>query len=760
MADHSFEQDVPAAGGTPAAGTPKVPVDDAIVEPAAPVPVAEPVGIAPVLSGTVRLSPTVSAVLSQLLLPGLIAPVPDHLPVAGTQAGNIFNDRYDANLRWYLPTFTLLAPDPAFSFAAAQTGVGPDGKPFNQAVLTLSLQAKDPDDVQQARAANPSLEFQQIPLGSLTATLQVPYKDSTGADATTTVAAQLTPQGSAQELAANGLLGPTVIQAYESLTTLGQATVELQLNYMVWQHVIRRPPVGWPVVVTAEPSPPVEILGPMRPPSPAEPSPPVEILGPMRPPSSAPPSATTAEGLGVQALPIRPNGPEGPPFWPPLQDFWYTSTATAVVTLPLGLTYAAAPYRTRYTITPAGGTTHPIVNANDLLAFNVQQSEYRELTTIGAVQQRYPSLNRLYYGQVSGTVIAIPARYGIICSSSGCGARLDAVVDPAAINGCRFHFTFSLAPVADPIDIARLARDLATTPEAQDQKLTLRFPDGLDFRAPGNLSGFAVASAAYANGPDAGTLLLAIDITDTDTTPAVVNVNLFLTQLTTPSPALFGQIGVRLDDLYTPVVQTTVILNLSTTSGTDDISVALAGNPLQVTATNRAPFDLRLSAFANITVAAITEIDINLTLPSTQSSPLPGGDLAASAVVVRRSIPVAEPFPKPELFRYLAVHTEDVQTIQHPLIVNATPVDFGSAQIAQVDIQFTLSDFPAIPVNSLTLTPQHRVDQVNVVIPVTVAVGGLNTTLTATVTGTDGSQRQVDFTNDFIANPIYVISAF
>jgi hypothetical protein len=630
------------------------------------------------------VSPTISTIIGWLPPAGQIV----HLPVFSTQTGNIFDDRYDRNLRWYLPTFTLLTPDPAFSFAAAQTGVDAAGNPFNQAVLTLSLQEEDPDDVQRARAANPSLEFRQIPALSVTATLQVHYKDTTGADATAAFAAQLTPQGNAQLLTANGLLGPAVIQAYENLTTLGQAAVVLQLKYTVWLH-------------------------------------PYQLPGPV---------------------------------WPPRQEIWYTFIATTTVMLPLGLTYATDPYRARYTITPAGGNAHPIINVDDLLGFDVEQSEYRELTTLGDVRQSYPSLDRLYYGQVSGTVIAIPARYGIICSSNGCAARLDAVVDPAALNGCRFHFTFTLAPVADPIDFAHLVRDLATTPEARNRTLTLRLPDGLDSRMPGNLSGFAVASAAYANGPGDGTLLLAVDITDTGTTPAVVNANLFLTQLTTPGPTLFGQIGARLDDLYTPIVQTSVILNFSTTSGTDDISITLAEDPPQVTAVNRAPFDLHLTAFANITASMITQIDIDETLPSTESFGLPGGDPAAEAVVVRRSIPVAEPFPKPKLFQYLDVHTQDVQTIQHPLIVNATPVNFDTAQIAQVTIQFTLSDLPTIPVNSLTLTPAHRVDQVTVVIPMTVAVAGLSTILTATVTGTNRSQRQVEFTNDFIANPIYVIS--
>ena len=98
---------------------------------------------------------------------GTVTPLPASLPVAGTQSGNLLSDRNDPNLRWYLPAFTLATPDPAFAFAATQTSVDQSGNPFDQAVLTLSVHVQDPADVQQARAANPGLRFQQIPLDNV-----------------------------------------------------------------------------------------------------------------------------------------------------------------------------------------------------------------------------------------------------------------------------------------------------------------------------------------------------------------------------------------------------------------------------------------------------------------------------------------------------------------------------------------------------------------------------------------------------------------
>jgi hypothetical protein len=120
---------------------------------------------------------------------------------------------------------------------------------------------------------------------------------------------------------------------------------------------------------------------------------------------------------------------------------------------------------------------------------------------------------------------------------------------------------------------------------------------------------------------------------------------------------------------------------------------------------------------------------------------------------------VPEPFSRQALFSYVDVHAEDVQTIRHALIVNATAVDFTARQITQADIQFTLNDLPTISVGSLTLSATHRVDQVAVNIPLTSAITALNTTLTVVVTGTDGSQRHLELTNDFIAHPIYLINA-
>src|SRR5665213_3090199 len=79
-----------------------------------------------VLSRSVLLKPFVLNDLTQLLL-------------ANTRSGNIFNDRFNSNLRWYLPKYELAAdPDQFFSFSASQSGVDNSGNPFNKGMVTLS----------------------------------------------------------------------------------------------------------------------------------------------------------------------------------------------------------------------------------------------------------------------------------------------------------------------------------------------------------------------------------------------------------------------------------------------------------------------------------------------------------------------------------------------------------------------------------------------------------------------------------------------
>ena len=88
------------------------------------------------------------------------------------------------------------------------------------------------------------------------------------------------------------------------------------------------------------------------------------------------------------------------------------------VTLGLGNTYAVPSYRPLYTLT-SDGTTRSIVGADDLEQFRSKQSEYVELTALGNIGATYPTLRAVYLGEVSGTVVAVPAAYGVLRTPDG-----------------------------------------------------------------------------------------------------------------------------------------------------------------------------------------------------------------------------------------------------------------------------------------------------------------------------------------------------
>jgi hypothetical protein len=67
-----------------------------------------------------------------------------NIPDVGTQNGNLFVDRFDSALHWYVPHFALAdTPDSSFSFAATQTPeLDSQGNPFRKARLNLSLKKR------------------------------------------------------------------------------------------------------------------------------------------------------------------------------------------------------------------------------------------------------------------------------------------------------------------------------------------------------------------------------------------------------------------------------------------------------------------------------------------------------------------------------------------------------------------------------------------------------------------------------------------
>jgi hypothetical protein len=375
---------------------------------------------------------------------------------------------------------------------------------------------------------------------------------------------------------------------------------------------------------------------------------------------------------------------------------------------------------------------------------------------LGDVQARFPSVRRLYLGQVSGTVVALPVAYGIVHGADGVAATCDALVDPASdLTGSRFHFTFTLAPDVDPIDLAGLTAALPGLPEAAGRALRLTLPDGLDPRHSSTLDGFPAATATFGDGLAPHTVQVSVDIADDHATPAISSVNLFLAELAASGqPPLSANLAVRLDDLFPQPVQTPATLNLHRTTESDDLTVAITpGSP--PTATNRGPVDLILHRAAVLPELTVTSLGDKV-LGAGQTVSLPVDAAGALSVAVARSLSIPTPIPKPTVLALVTFHTQTVQQVQHPLTVQAA-LSFTAAAVTSIDVVFQLTEAPTLTVPTLTLTAAHTIDFVHVLVPVDAAVTGLDTTVTLTLNGLNGS-RPVTLHHDFVDEPILTIT--
>src|SRR5205814_1663667 len=123
-------------------------------------------------------------------------PKPASLPLVSSRTGNLFLDRNDATLHWYLPDFNLAADvDPGFAFTASRSGQDSNGNPFNKARLALRLRKFQPDDVVQFSQANPDAKLQEITLAEISAKLTTSFTDATGQQQQKTFAATIDDMG-------------------------------------------------------------------------------------------------------------------------------------------------------------------------------------------------------------------------------------------------------------------------------------------------------------------------------------------------------------------------------------------------------------------------------------------------------------------------------------------------------------------------------------------------------------------------------------
>ena len=621
---------------------------------------------------------------------------------------------------FYRPVPTLVGgDDPAFSFKVTQTGEpsAEDGGIFNRAVMTLALRATPNAQVAHIVKGDPTLR--RVPDLALLPTLVVPVTREDGSSASEAVVGDLVPVDPDGNVVATFRLSGTLVEAvFLQLSLRGQLSIAAQIRYSAYQLAVPH------VDPTDAAGLPGEYAGRT-----------FEMLG----------NGTPAGGFWI-------------PVPPPVRPYrYYPVTAGVTHTLALGLAFATNAHRARFTVT-AGGMTRPIVDDDDLHDYAGPRSQYRELASIADVAAKYPSLQRLYLGQVSGTVVAVPAAYGILRTRAGLAARCDAIVDdsPAALTGSRFHFTFDVGPIVDPVDLARLQLDVAAIPEAANRGLTVLLPGGLDARNPATLDGWVASAARFADGPG-NAVEVAVDIADTDATPATLNVGLFLSQLASAAPGpLFGNLAVRLDDDYPQPVRSALVLNLHCSAQGDELDVV--PDPAQPTATvtNAGPLDLRLRRSIAVAGGQATVVDLGaLPLAAGQSTVLAAA--VGASFAVSRELALATPVPRADLLRYLTFNTQTVQQVQHPLTINAAAIAFAEAGITAIVAQFALVDAPAVAIAPLTLTATHPLDYTHALIPVASAITGLRATVALTLQSATGA-RTLAIAHDFVDEPIFVLT--
>lgn len=624
-------------------------------------------------------------------------------PTMGSEVGNVYRDSSDEGLRWYVAGFTTTAddPDPRFSFTATQAS--------RTGTLSLGLEKAVPEDVQEAQEADPALRFEEIPLNDITATLVLRTRTEDGAEDDVRVPAQVFSTDVGMQVTIGGLSGPNVVLAYRELTSGGAAAIEIDYTYSVWDAEL------------------VDASGK-----------PVDF----DPFGGRENGQTPEEAARNHYIPI-----------------WNTISRRKTVELESKFADPLI-YQDLYALV-ADGVTQVITDAGMLAAFDVSDSEYREITELGDIASAYPSLRALYLGTASGTVIAVPAAYGIVRTLNGCAAECDAVVDtqPSAASGCRFQLSFTLGPVVDPGDLAKLAQDLLAAPGLEGQRpMKLTLPSNLDARTASTFPSPLVSSSSWGVGVVPNTFLLNLAITD-DAEPAIVKTNLILSQLAPQSTSpLLGRICLRLDDAYQPPVLADVILDLNTTSGSGELATAMesAGN---WTVCNRTALALRTTRCTTHTPAGLNTAPYDTTLAPGQTAPL-SVPADTDQVLIDCMLALPTPVTTKVISDYLTIRAESVQQVHHALAVNATGLQFATLGITTLDIAIMLHDAPAIPVPTLTLNSEHTVDNTAVDIPVVFMVTGLTATLTITVTGGDPAKvaAHTTVTHDFIKQPIFVLT--
>ncbi len=710
---------------------------------------------------TVRVSPVMlnrGQVINRggLILKQPPPPLPASLPLMSSQNGNLFVDRNDPNVHWYLPDFVLAEDaDPAFAFAATQTGQGADGNPYNAARLTLRVCKLKPDDVARFEGSNPGVALREIPLAEIGGVLTSVYTDN-GQERQRTFSATIQDAGGGYSLLTfDAILGDSVAGLYQDLRLYGKGVLKLSASYQGWSQP-GAPILAYRAQLMSISSPALMAAQPVA----------MRTLAMTTP-------VTRLRSFGPGMIATRASAPAAAPA--PVAPALVQSRQVWEKVLPLGLKYNQDGYQLKYTVetTAPPVPKHVILNADDLRAFSGKQSEFTELKALGDISQKYPTLSRAYIGVYSRTIVVVPQRYSIVCSRAGCAALCVALVDSSAADGskCKFEFDFTIAPEVSRIELGKLIQEVGARKDLQGY--TVKLPEFLHETPPSTLMTAFMTSVAFGSGTYAQSFSVTVSIYDDGSqSPAVANANLFISRLCLGTGTdLIGSLSLKLDDGYQQPVLSTIDLNFAHTAQTDVIAVEIDDAPAQIKLTNESPLDIQLVGYALVlptadTAAggngaqtfAITEIPDSVTLPAKSSItvPLPS-DHAGLTIATDAQLVIPAPMTKADIGRFLNFQTADVQETQYIVAVNGAGVDFKKVDSILANITF--STLPNVAPRPLSLNKNVHADSTHILIPLENAVFSLPGTVSLTIHFADAGVKDLVFTvdNDFTSEPVLIL---
>ncbi len=678
-----------------------------------------------------RISPMAFA---HIAIP-LAIPPEQNLPDASTQNGNIFTDRFNKNLQWYLPGFVLSSAPDAFSFSAIQQDSNDlSGNPWHTASIKLGLQKILPSDVSDFKSKNPSADLREIPLGELKVTLTIPYKDDNGADMIKTFSGAITSTDGSYQAIFDNILGTYVIMAYRCLTTTVGAQILLSASYDVWKPK---------QISTMYPATQLSTFQLIRPVAPV----------------AAQPAPLMANRMVFQKVNLQ-GADDAATQTNPNNDY-ESAKIYLNNTVAIGKTFSMDVYQTKYTVTYQS-KTKIIINVDDLKDFNIKQSEFTELKTIDL--SRYPSVQKLYLGTLSGKIVVIPWEYVILREGgrfdATCFARVDTSYSSQAASNCKFEFAFTVAPKISPIELNQLFVEINNLQDLKKySSLSLTCPNSLNISEASTLSNTLLANSSckISGAQNPKWFSVSVEIANNNGgSTAIADANEFIQALCLTQTYPSSTVSFKLDDNFNSPVNSNVILNFH-----ENIGTGLDGAPDEtgqnITVTNTSAFNYVLQRYAFLCGSQLLISSFNQNLASQQSLsiPLPAGQ-AVNDFFIDYVLDIAGPISKKDIDKYLYFYAQDIQNSQYQISVH-TNCDFDKNNVAFIGVVITVPSLPQI-VSKFNLYKDSVSGSSAIVIPIQNAISSMKSSILFTVNFTDTSKAPRQFTKeyDFIADgPLY-----